>query len=200
MRRELNFLWHRCFLHRFSELKNSPSFQISLFSCGFRHRYTYFCFFISNSKKYNFFVYFKFKTVSWKTGPQTKQFDWLKLKHGYRTAKKINEIYFQCWERYRTSERSEREWYLLDTRRINSIDSKHSCIFVFILYTVFISVLIGESKHDNRTCVIIMHNGGFANNTVYSGPLLTYRLGWGTPPALLLAPPVGNFAPPQWGP
>jgi hypothetical protein len=38
---------------------------------------------ISNSRKYNFFVYFKFKirsgpverSVSWKTGPQTKQFD-----------------------------------------------------------------------------------------------------------------------------
>jgi hypothetical protein len=153
------------------ELKNSPSFQISLFSCGFRHRYTYFCFLISNSRKYNFFVYFKFKirsgpverSVSWKNGPQTKQFDWLKLKHGYGTEKN----YFECWERYRTSERSERERYLLNTRRINSIDSKHSCILVFILYTVFISVLIGESKHDNRTCVIIMHNGGFANKRPY---------------------------------
>ena len=175
MRRELNFLWHRCFLHRFSELKNSPSFQISLFSCGFRQRYTYFCFFISNSKKYNFFVYFKFKIRSGPVHRIVKNWTaneaiWLaKIKAWIPDRKKINEIYFECWERYRTSERSEREWYLLNTRRINSIDSKHSCIFVFILYTVFISVLISESKHDNRTCVIIMHNGGFANNTVYSG-------------------------------
>ena len=114
---------------------------------------------------------------------------WLaKIKAWIQDRKKINEIYFECWERYRTRVISSRH----ETDKFHRFHASiHVFLCLFYILCLFQFWLVSQNTiigHVWLSCIMAW----FANNTVYSGPLLTYRMGWGDMP-LPPPPPVRSL-------